>query len=133
MQYLRRTCAQPVLFARIFSTTTTPRRTLEGEWEYVLGLQTIDRSSGRVDEATHHITDRHVAHHMLSDMPHYRLEKATAAVRGVLEFGLQARDTRDFVAKTFALHDAVGHCVERDRPRATKAEIQAWITGKSSD
>ena len=70
-----------------------------------------------MDEATHHITDCHVAHHMFSDMPHYRLEKATAAVRGVLEpRGLyKRRDTRDFVAKTFALHDAV-RALRRARP-----------------
>ena len=59
----------------------------EGEWEYVLGgLETIDREFGfGVDEMTHHITDCHVAHHMFSDMPHYRLPLATAGVRGVLE------------------------------------------------
>ena len=99
----------------------------EGEWEYVLGgLETIDREFGYgVDEATHHITDCHVAHHMFSDMPHYNLEKATAGVRGVLEpRGLyKKRDTRDFATKIFGLHKDVGHCVEPDRPRATKEEL----------
>ena len=59
----------------------------EEEWEYVLGgLETIDREFGfGVDELTHHITDCHVAHHMFSDMPHYRLPAATEGVRGVLE------------------------------------------------
>jgi omega-3 fatty acid desaturase (delta-15 desaturase) len=108
----------------------------EGEWEYVLGgLQTIDREFGLgIDRATHHITDCHVAHHMFSDMPHYRLETATEAVRGVLEpRGLyKRRDTRDFVAKTFALHESVGHCVERDRPRATRGEIEACLFGETN-
>jgi fatty acid desaturase len=108
----------------------------EGEWEYVLGgLQTIDREFGLgIDRATHHITDCHVAHHMFSDMPHYRLETATEAVRGVLEpRGLyKRRDTRDFVAKTFALHESVGHCITRDRPRATRGEIEACLFGETN-
>jgi fatty acid desaturase len=100
----------------------------EGEWEYVLGgLETIDREFGfGVDEMTHHITDCHVAHHMFSDMPHYRLPLATAGVRGVLEpRGLyKKRDTRGFVSEVFRLHDRIGHCIEPDRPRATKEEIK---------
>jgi fatty acid desaturase len=108
----------------------------EGEWEYVLGgLQTIDREFGLgIDRATHHITDCHVAHHMFSDMPHYRLTTATEAVRGVLEpRGLyKRRDTRDFVAKTFALHESVGHCITRDRPRATRGEIEACLFGETN-
>ena len=100
----------------------------ETEWEYVLGgLQTIDRTFGfGVDRITHHITDCHVAHHMFTDMPHYNLEKATEGVVGVLEpRGLyKKRDTKDFVAKTFQLQRDVGHCIERDRPRATVEEIK---------
>lgn len=103
----------------------------EEEWEYVLGgLETIDREFGfGVDELTHHITDCHVAHHMFSDMPHYRLPAATEGVRGVLEpRGLyKRRDTRDFVAKVFGLHESVGHCIEPNRPRATSAEIKAAL------
>ena len=47
------------------------------------GLQTTDREFGLGWTRRRTITDCHVAHHMFSDMPHYRLEKATAAVRGV--------------------------------------------------
>ena len=100
----------------------------EGEWEYVLGgLETIDREFGYgVDELTHHITDCHVAHHMFSDMPHYKLQEATAGVRALLEpRGLyKKRDTRDFALKIFGLHKDVGHCIEPDRPRATAEEIK---------
>ena len=54
---------------------------------------------------------------MFSDMPHYRLPAATEGVRGVLEpRGLyKRRDTRDFVAKVFGLHESVGHCIEPGR------------------
>ena len=109
----------------------------EGEWEYVLGgLETIDREFGYgVDELTHHITDCHVAHHMFSDMPHYRLPAATTGVRSVLEpLGLyKRRDTRNFVTKVFELHSDVGHCVESEagvRPRATRDECAAAFNGE---
>jgi omega-3 fatty acid desaturase (delta-15 desaturase) len=105
-------------------TKTYPER----EWEYVLGgLETIDREFGYgIDDITHHITDCHVAHHMFTDMPHYRLPAATEGVRGVLEpRGLyKKRDTRDFATKVFGLHRDVGHCIEADRPRATAKEIK---------
>lgn len=108
----------------------------EGEWEYVLGgLQTIDREFGYgVDEITHHITDCHVAHHMFSDMPHYRLPAATTGVRGLLEpRGLyKKRDTRDFVFKVFGLHESVGHCIEPDRPRATAEEVKEVLGVENS-
>ena len=66
---------------------------------------------------------------MFSDMPHYRLPAATEGVWGVPEpRGLyKRRDTRDFVAKVFGLHESVGHCIEPNRPRATSAEIKAAL------
>ena len=84
---------------------------------------------------THHITDCHVAHHMFSDMPHYRLPLATAGVRGVLEpRGLyKKRDTRGFVSEVFRLHDRIGHCIEPDRPRATKEEIKEALGMKEEE
>ena len=107
----------------------------EGEWEYVLGgAETIDREFGLgIDKVTHNITDCHVAHHMFTDMPHYKLERATEAVRGVLEpRGLyKRRDTRDFVRKVFTLHEENGHCIDASadgsRPRATRAELEALL------
>jgi fatty acid desaturase len=70
----------------------------EGEWEYVLGgLETIDREFGYgVDNITHHITDCHVAHHMFSDMPHYRLPAATEGV-GNLSIASSRRSSTHFI------------------------------------
>ena len=94
----------------------------EGEWNYVKGAcQTIDREfGGFVDAVTHRITSDHVAHHLFSDMPHYKLQEATAGVRSVLEpRGLyQRRDTRNFVSEVFRLYREKGHCLESPRPRA---------------
>lgn len=94
----------------------------EGEWEYVKGAcQTVDREFGAViDGLTHRITSDHVAHHIFSDMPHYRLPEATAAVRAVLEpLGVyKRRDTRDYVREVLRVHERYGHCLESPRPRA---------------
>ena len=61
-------------------------------WNYVDGaMQTIDRSYGiLIDEASHHITDCHVVHHLaFTKIPHYHLRKATdQLVKGLKENGL---------------------------------------------
>jgi len=94
----------------------------DGEWNYVLGaLETVDRRFGYgVDHLTHHITDGHTAHHLFSDLPHYALMPATKALRPLLEATgrYKRKESTDFYAEVFRIHDKKGHCVEADRPRA---------------
>ena len=132
MQYLAPyLCFSWWLFAVAVAAAPTPEDTedvAEGEWEYVLGgLQTIDREFGfGVDEATHHITDCHVAHHMFSDKPGPTGEGHRGSARRPRRSAIDActsGGTRATGRKNLrAADDAVGR-VERIGRGPPKAEI----------
>jgi len=55
------------------------------EWTWVKGaLSTIDRPYGIFDFFHHKIGSTHVAHHLFHEMPFYRADEATAAIREFL-------------------------------------------------
>jgi omega-3 fatty acid desaturase (delta-15 desaturase) len=57
-------------------------------WKFAqAAFETVDRSYGKwTDRMSHHMMDGHVIHHLFFErVPHYRLEKATAALREGLE------------------------------------------------
>ncbi|BFM39760.1 fatty acid desaturase [Synechocystis sp. LKSZ1] len=54
------------------------------DWYFLKGaLSTIDRDYGFINPIHHHI-GTHVAHHIFSNMPHYHLKTATAAIKPIL-------------------------------------------------
>ena len=54
------------------------------DWYYLKGaLSTIDRDYGFINPI-HHDIGTHVAHHIFSNMPHYKLRRATEAIKPVL-------------------------------------------------
>ena len=56
------------------------------EWTWVKGaLSTIDRPYGIFDFFHHKIGSTHVAHHLFHEMPFYRADEATAAIKAFLE------------------------------------------------
>lgn len=56
------------------------------EWTWVRGgLSTIDRPYGIFDFFHHKIGSTHVAHHLFHEMPFYRADEATAAIKEFLE------------------------------------------------
>ena len=62
----------------------------DDSWSFQKGaFETVDRSYGKwVDRMSHHMMDGHVIHHLFFEkVPHYRLEKATAALVEGLEQG----------------------------------------------
>merc|ERR1712157_213706 len=55
------------------------------EWTWVKGaLSTIDRPYGIFDFFHHKIGSTHVAHHLFHEMPFYRADEATAAIKNFL-------------------------------------------------
>jgi omega-6 fatty acid desaturase (delta-12 desaturase) len=57
-----------------------------GEWTWVKGaLSTIDRPYGIFDFFHHKIGSTHVAHHLFHEMPFYKADVATAAIKAYLE------------------------------------------------
>lgn len=64
------------------------------EWTWVKGaLSTIDRPYGIFDFFHHKIGSTHVAHHLFHEMPFYRADEATAAIKAYLEpMGLYNHD-----------------------------------------
>lgn len=56
------------------------------EWTWIKGaLSTIDRPYGIFDFFHHKIGSTHVAHHLFHEMPFYRADEATAAIKAYLE------------------------------------------------
>ncbi len=54
------------------------------DWYFLKGaLSTIDRDYGIFNPIHHHI-GTHVAHHIFSNIPHYKLHRATAAIKPIL-------------------------------------------------
>ncbi|KAM7273814.1 hypothetical protein ACFE04_028478 [Oxalis oulophora] len=55
------------------------------EWDWLRGaLATVDRDYGVLNKVFHNITDTHVAHHLISTMPHYHAMEATKAIKPIL-------------------------------------------------
>jgi len=55
------------------------------EWTFLKGaLSTIDRDFGPIVNYIHHNIETHVAHHLFSNIPHYYLLEATAAIKPIL-------------------------------------------------
>lgn len=64
------------------------------EWNWLRGaLSTIDRDYGILNTVLHHITDTHVAHHLLFTIPHYHAMEATKAIKPILGEYYQFDDT----------------------------------------
>uniref|UniRef100_A0A7S1VNH2 Fatty acid desaturase domain-containing protein n=1 Tax=Grammatophora oceanica TaxID=210454 RepID=A0A7S1VNH2_9STRA len=60
----------------------------DDSWDFAKGaFETVDRSYGAwTDRLSHHMMDGHVVHHLFFErVPHYRLAKATKALREGLE------------------------------------------------
>jgi len=58
----------------------------DGEWTWIRGaLSTIDRPYGIFDFFHHKIGSTHVAHHLFHEMPFYKADLATAALKAYLE------------------------------------------------
>ena len=56
----------------------------DDEWTWLRGaLCTMDRDYGILNYVFHHLTDAHIAHHMFSKMPHYRMVEATNAMKPI--------------------------------------------------
>merc|ERR1712084_172257 len=56
------------------------------EWTWIRGaLSTIDRPYGIFDFFHHKIGSTHVAHHLFHEMPFYKADLATAAIKNYLE------------------------------------------------
>eukprot|EP00928_Gymnodinium_smaydae_P044749 TRINITY_DN2986_c1_g1_i1.p1 TRINITY_DN2986_c1_g1~~TRINITY_DN2986_c1_g1_i1.p1 ORF type:complete len:441 (+),score=55.58 TRINITY_DN2986_c1_g1_i1:66-1325(+) len=56
------------------------------QWTWIKGaLSTIDRPYGIFDFFHHKIGSTHVAHHLFSEMPFYKADEATAAIKAYLE------------------------------------------------
>ncbi len=54
------------------------------DWYYLKGaLSSIDRDYGFINPI-HHDIGTHVAHHIFSNMPHYKLQRATEAIKPIL-------------------------------------------------
>nr|WQH19954.1 delta12 fatty acid desaturase [Bemisia tabaci] len=57
----------------------------EGEWDWMRGtMSTVNRDFGWWNYFSHHITDGHVAHHLVPTMPHYHVMEATEAIKPIL-------------------------------------------------
>ncbi|XWS59246.1 hypothetical protein CRYUN_Cryun08bG0104900 [Craigia yunnanensis] len=55
------------------------------EWDWLRGaLATVDRDFGILNKVFHNITDTHVAHHLISTMPHYHAMEATKVIKPIL-------------------------------------------------
>eukprot|EP00262_Sarcandra_glabra_P007850 TRINITY_DN2089_c0_g1_i3.p1 TRINITY_DN2089_c0_g1~~TRINITY_DN2089_c0_g1_i3.p1 ORF type:complete len:381 (-),score=9.43 TRINITY_DN2089_c0_g1_i3:188-1330(-) len=55
------------------------------EWDWLRGaLATVDRDYGVLNKVFHNITDTHVAHHLVSTMPHYHAMEATKVIKPIL-------------------------------------------------
>ncbi|GJZ09534.1 delta(12)-fatty-acid desaturase FAD2-like protein [Tanacetum coccineum] len=64
------------------------------EWDWLRGaLSTIDRDYGILNMVLHHITDTHVAHHLVFTIPHYHALEATKAIKQILGEYYQFDDT----------------------------------------
>lgn len=64
------------------------------EWDWVRGaLATMDRDYGILNIVFHHIGDTHVAHHLFSNMPHYRCQEATKHLKKKLGKYYHSDDT----------------------------------------
>lgn len=69
------------------------------DWFFLKGaLSTIDRDYGWIN-SIHHDIGTHVAHHVFSNMPHYHLKTATAAIKPIL--GEYYRQSKEPVWKSF--------------------------------
>lgn len=101
-------------------------------WDFVTSaFETVDRTFGKTIDYLHHfITSDHVVHHLFyTDIPHYHLPKATAALKSYLaEKGYSSlykfKETRDFIPY---IHSTV---VKRGY-QATLAEPEAPISDTS--
>jgi len=102
------------------------------EWTWIKGaLSTIDRPYGIFDFFHHKIGSTHVAHHLFHEMPFYRADEATAAIKEFLEpKGLYNYDPTPFYKAMWRIANTC-HYVEsyegiqyfksfRDVPRSKK-------------
>jgi acyl-lipid omega-3 desaturase len=79
----------------------------DSDWYFLKGaLSTIDRDYGFINWI-HHDIGTHVAHHIFSNMPHYRLKKATEAIKPLL--GEYYRKSEKSVIRGF--FDSVTTCM----------------------
>lgn len=81
-------------------------------WNWLKGaLCTLDRDYGVMNSMHHHIGDTHVAHHLISSMPHYHAEEATAAIKPILgDFYLVDNKTPGLIGVAEALWETAGNC-----------------------
>jgi omega-6 fatty acid desaturase (delta-12 desaturase) len=81
------------------------------EWTWVKGaLSTIDRPYGIFDFFHHKIGSTHVAHHLFHEMPFYKADKATAAIKHFLG-PLYNHDPTPFYKAAWRVAKTC-HCVE---------------------
>lgn len=79
------------------------------DWYFLKGaLSTIDRDYG-IFNPIHHDIGTHVAHHIFSNMPHYKLKEATEAIKPVL--GGYYRKSNEPIWKSFFKSYAACHFV----------------------
>lgn len=82
------------------------------DWSWIKGaLCTLDRDYGIYNVIHHHIGDTHVAHHLVSGMPHYNAQKATERIRPLLgKYYLLDDKTAGVTGVLEALWETVTNC-----------------------
>ena len=71
----------------------------------------MDRDYGIMNHIHHHIGDTHVAHHLISSMPHYNAEYATEKIKPILgKYYLKDNKSPGLLGVGEALWETVSNC-----------------------
>lgn len=97
------------------------------EWDWLRGaLATVDRDYGILNKVFHNITDTHVAHHLVSTMPHYHAMEATKAIKPILGQYYHFDGTPIFKA----MYREAKECVYVEPDEGEKSKGVFWYNNK---